>query len=166
MRRIFNGIAWIALAAVCPSLVSAQAPCLSGNCDSDQAAYDESGSCPDGSCGGGSLIERLRARCQRPGECVSQTYGNPDLFANYWAGPNCGGVSAQLYLAPQPVPAYVGHTFHTYQPLMPHEFLYPHKRTYHRYYDEGRGMNRTSVKWSKSIGYQMNNLAGYFSIAR
>ena len=56
-------------------------------------------------------------------------------------------LAAQLYVAPMPVPAHVGHTYFTYQPLMPHEFLYKHKRSYHRYYNEGRGFTRTSVRW-------------------
>ena len=55
----------------------------------------------------------------------------------------CGGVPAEMYLAPQPVPAYVGHTYFTYQPMMPHELLYQHHRTYYRHYDEGRGLTRT-----------------------
>jgi hypothetical protein len=40
----------------------------------------------------------------------------------------------------------------TYQPLMPHEFLYPHHRTYHRTYDEGRGLTRTGVHWYSPPG--------------
>ena len=162
MCRILNGVAWIALAA-CPSLAFAQEPCPSGACGGTEYV---DGGYVDGSGGGGSLIARLRARCQKPGECVEQHYGNPDLFYNFWAGPNCDGVSAQLYLSPRPVPSYVGHTVITYQPLMPHEFLYSHKRSYHRYYDEGRGMNRTSVKWSQSVPYRLSNIAGYFSLPR
>ena len=93
-------------------------------------------------------------------------YGEPDLFYNFWNGPNCGGVAAQLYIAPHPVPAYVGHTFYTYQPLMPHEMLYTHKRTYHRYYDEGRGLNRTRVVWHKSPGYMASNVVNHLLQAR
>ena len=80
-------------------------------------------------------------------ECRNYEYGRPDLFYNFNVGPNCGGVGAQMYLAPVPVPADVGHTVYTYQPFMPHEMLYKHKRTYHRYYNEGRGLTRTSVRW-------------------
>ena len=96
------------------------------------------GSCADGSCSN----HRGRAITCRPAD-----YGRPDLFHNYYVNPNCGGVGAQLYTAPGPVPQHVGHTYFTYQPLMPHEFLYQHKRSYHRYYDEGRGFTRTHVKW-------------------
>jgi hypothetical protein len=79
------------------------------------------------------------------GDCVYRYYGQHDLFANYFVGNNCGGYGAAMYISPLPVPPHVGHTFITYQPLMPHEFLYRHHRTYHRYYDGGMGLTRTSV---------------------
>ena len=79
--------------------------------------------------------------------CRQWQYGNPCLFYNYYVPPTCGGVGAQLYLAPRPVPALVGHTYYTYQPLMPHEMLYGHNRRYHRHYDNGRGLTRTSILW-------------------
>jgi hypothetical protein len=60
-------------------------------------------------------------------------------------------VGAELYLSPRPIPPHVGHTFITYQPLYPHEFLYTHHRTYHRYYNGGQGLNRTSVHYRASL---------------
>jgi len=84
------------------------------------------------------------------GDCQYRWYGQPDLFYNYYSPPNCGGVGAELYLSPRPVPAHVGHTYITYQPLMPHEFLYHHHRTYHRYYNGGQGLTRTHVKYGVS----------------
>lgn len=84
--------------------------------------------------------------------CRQPEYGNPDLFYNYFVPPNCGGVGANLYLSPGPVPPHVGHTYVTYQPFMPHEYLYSHHRTYHRYYDEGRGLTRTHVSWHHPPG--------------
>ncbi len=69
------------------------------------------------------------------------------LFQNYYAPSNPGGVSAPLYTAPVQVPPLVGHTYGTYEPLMPHEMLYRHNRTYYRYYDGGRGLTRTRVIW-------------------
>ena len=81
------------------------------------------------------------------GDCVYRYYGEHDLFANYFVGNNCGGYGAAMYVSPLPVPPHVGHTFITYQPLMPHEFLYRHHRTYHRYYDGGMGLTRTSVRY-------------------
>jgi hypothetical protein len=85
------------------------------------------------------------------GDCQYRYYGQPDLFYNYYQGNNCGGVGAELYLSPRPVPAHVGHTYITYQPLMPHEFLYAHHRTYHRYYNGGQGLTRTHVHYGTSI---------------
>ena len=80
--------------------------------------------------------------------CRPYAYGTPDLFYNFYVPPNCGGMGAELYIAPYPVPPLVGHTYYTYQPFMPHHYLYHHKRSYHRYYDEGRGMTRAHVKWT------------------
>ena len=70
----------------------------------------------------------------------------PDLFYNFYV-PNNLGSAAAAYPAPYPTPNIVGHTYYTYQPLMPHEFLYHHHRTYHQYYNGGMGLNRTSVHW-------------------
>jgi len=81
------------------------------------------------------------------GECLYRFYGQPDLFYNYYAWPSCTGLGAELYISPRPVPPLVGHTFITYQPLMPHEFMYTHHRTYHRYYNGGQGLNRTKVHY-------------------
>jgi len=73
--------------------------------------------------------------------------GRQDLFYNYYVPPGPeGGVPAQLYICPRPVPPHVGHTWYTYQPLMPHEYLYPHKRIYWRY-NPGSGMTQTKVRW-------------------
>jgi len=41
-------------------------------------------------------------------------------------------MGAQLYVSPRPVPPRVGHTWITYPPFMPHEFLYKHRRKYVR----------------------------------
>jgi hypothetical protein len=57
-----------------------------------------------------------------------------DLFYNYYVPEPCGvGAGAELYVSPRPTPPFVGHTYITYQPLLPHEFLYPHHRVYRRY---------------------------------
>jgi hypothetical protein len=85
------------------------------------------------------------------GDCQYRFYGQPDLFYNYYVPPTCGGMGAELYLSPRPVPAHVGHTYITYQPLMPHEFMHHHHRTYHRYYNGGQGLTRTHVKYGTSI---------------
>jgi hypothetical protein len=68
----------------------------------------------------------------------------PPLFANDYVGPP--GAPAQLYVSPRPAPPLVGHTWITYQALMPHELLYHHHRAYYRYYPNG-GYSVTRVKW-------------------
>jgi len=66
---------------------------------------------------------------------------------NYYVPPGgCGGPGAQLYVCPLPTPPWVGHTYVPYQPLMPHEFLYRHCRTYYRR-NPGSGWTRTWVQW-------------------
>lgn len=124
---------------------------------------DEGGvmACPDGACKP-PLGHRIRGRvancvagcCQKfctDGKGCSwyRPYtedSQPDLFYNFYV-PNPRGAAAAAYPAPYPTPSLVGHTYYTYQPLMPHEFLYRHYRTYHQYYNQGMGMNRTSVHW-------------------
>ena len=69
-----------------------------------------------------------------------------DLFANYYVGPQPSGQAAQMYISPRPVPASVGHTYTTYQPLMPHEYMYKHMRT-HYAYTPGAGWNRAKVRY-------------------
>lgn len=78
---------------------------------------------------------------------AGRAYGQPDLFYNYYTQGYSNRVNAQMYLAPQPVPPHVGHTFYTYQPFMPHEMLYKHVDRYHNYYDNGRGTNRTKAHY-------------------
>ena len=115
-----------------------------------------SADCANGNCGGGSRpVACGPAGCFHgiggvsAANCNYRQYGPHDLFRQYYAPNNCGGPVAALYPAPHAVPEMVGHTYYTYQPLYPHEFLYPHHRTYHRYYDDGRGLTRTSVKWMR-----------------
>ena len=76
---------------------------------------------------------------------------SPDLFYNYYVPPGpCGGVGAQLYVSPLPVPERVGHTWVTYQPLMPHEFLYKHRRTYCRRHEDAR-WTKVHVKYGHAL---------------
>ena len=77
-------------------------------------------------------------------------YGNPDLFYNFYTHGNYNLEQRQLYPAPRQIPPHVGSVYYTYQPLMPHEYMYTHQRRYHRYYDNGRGLNRTKVSWTHS----------------
>jgi hypothetical protein len=70
----------------------------------------------------------------------------PGLFQNYYVPPYAGGVGAQLYISPRPVPPHVGWTYITYQGLMPHEFLYKHHRSYWTQRADG-GWTRTHISW-------------------
>lgn len=71
----------------------------------------------------------------------------PDLFYNYYVQDPVYGIPAEMYTAPITTPPHTGYTYHTYPPLYPHEFLYRHHRTYYHYYNGGKGLNRTKVKW-------------------
>ncbi|HEV2972265.1 MAG TPA: hypothetical protein VGY55_19985 [Pirellulales bacterium] len=75
----------------------------------------------------------------------------PDLFYNYYVAPvtcGCAGaMGAQLYVSPRPVPPLVGHTYITYQPLLPQEFLYPHKRVYYTPNGPYAPVTKTHVWW-------------------
>jgi hypothetical protein len=90
-----------------------------------------------------------------------------DLFYNYYAQPGpYNGAAAGMYISPRPVPAHVGHTYVTYQPYLPHEFLYAHKRAYYTH-NPGAGWRRTNVrygtcglrwdKWSTDMHFPMSN---------
>ncbi len=90
----------------------------------------------------------------------------PDVFYNVYA-PNNFGAAAAAYPAPYPTPNLVGHTYYTYQPLMPHEFLYHHHRTYHQYYNGGMGLNRTSVHWyGTPVRTAAHNVIKYLQLPR
>ncbi len=70
-----------------------------------------------------------------------------DLFYNYNVPPaGYGSVGAKMYPCPRPTPPLVGHTYVTYQPLMPQEFLYHHHRVYKTKHDDAP-KTRTSVRW-------------------
>lgn len=87
-----------------------------------------------------------------------------DLFANYQVGPNPSGTAAQMYVSPLPVPAQVGHTYTTYQPLMPHEYLNKHTRSHYGYV-KGSGWTRSKVRYrTRGLRIQdwMHNLSSGF----
>jgi hypothetical protein len=70
-----------------------------------------------------------------------------DLFYSYYVPPaGANGVGAELYLCPRPTPPMVGHTYITYQPLAPHEFLYRHSRTYKTPHEDAP-TTTTRVHW-------------------
>ena len=93
------------------------------------------------------------------------------LFSQYYTQPGASSANAQMYVAPQPVPANVGQSYYTYQPLMPHEMLYRHSRNYYNWtagsdafyhsgcrYPCGGALNKTTVHWQAN-GYRVGNLA-------
>ena len=90
------------------------------------------------------------AEVAAPVQPAPQPSGRPDLFYTYYVPGGPGGVPAAMYLAPRPVPPLVGHTYFTYQPLMPHEYMYQHQRRYYRYYDCGTGLTRTRVRYMRT----------------
>ncbi|RMF43925.1 MAG: hypothetical protein D6753_03870 [Planctomycetota bacterium] len=82
------------------------------------------------------------AKAQEP------AFYNPPAFGNYYTDGSGNQTVAPLYVSPLPVPQWVGHTYITYQPFYPHEFTHRHGHRYHNYYDNGRGLNRTAVRYS------------------
>ena len=119
--------------------------------------------CPPGSAGAGSHLGLKHHALN----CRNLQYGSPELFYNYYVPGTCGGVPAQMYLAPRPVPPMVGHTYYTYQPFMPHELLYQHHRRYYRYYDGGRGFTRTHISWYRPpLRNGLDSVYNHFRIAR
>ena len=81
--------------------------------------------------------------------CRSQQGYAPDLFYDFYVDPECGATSrAGMYPVPYLIPAINGRTYYTYQPFLPHEYMYRHKRSYHRRYNYNRGLNRTRVSYS------------------
>ena len=146
-RWIIAATAFVVIGSGLIEQNQAQAQC--SNCDK----------CANACRSSNSWLDRLRcntcrqsrglfgSNCKDGQGCREKQYGQPDLFYNYYVAPGCGYQPAQMYISPGPVPAVVGHTYVTYQPFMPHEWMYPHERTYHRYYDDGRGLTRTKVSW-------------------
>ncbi len=96
-----------------------------------------------------ALIAALALGCMAGLLAPSQAEAaHPDIFYNQYVGPSPygGGVPAQLYVSPRPSPPYVGHTWITYPPLSPHEFMYKHCRKYHKYY-RGGGYTESCVRY-------------------
>ena len=90
----------------------------------------------------------------------------PDIFYNHYV-PGNGGNPAAIYPAPHPTPARVGHTYYTYQPFMPSEWMYQHHRTYHQHYNAGMGLNRTKVTWyAPPVQTLLSGVRRHFRLAR
>ena len=100
--------------------------------------------------------------------CNAQQYElAPRLFANQYTQGYSNQAAAQMYVAPVPVPQWVGHTYYTYQPLYPHQMMYSHNNRYHSYYDNGRGLTRTGVHYyAPPVRTAVGGMFKNFSIAR
>lgn len=79
-----------------------------------------------------------------------------DLFYNYQVGPNPSGTAAGMYISPGPIPANVGHTYTTYQPLMPHEMMHKHTRS-HYAHAPGSGWSRSKVRY-RTYGLNLQHI--------
>ncbi len=79
-----------------------------------------------------------------------------DLFGNYYEGPQPSGTAAQMYVSPLPVPPHVGHTYTTYQPLMPHEYLHRHTRSHYAHHP-GAGWTRSKVRY-RTFGLRLQDI--------
>jgi hypothetical protein len=80
-------------------------------------------------------------------EDMDYSYSHMSPPGNYYVHPDgYQSVGAQLYLCPRPAPPLVGHTYITYPPLAPHEFLYHHHRVYWTNHADAPP-TRTSVHW-------------------
>ncbi len=92
----------------------------------------------------------------------SQAQRPNNLFSQYYTPSGASQVHAAMYPAPHPVPHHVGSSYYTYQPLMPHELMYAHGRTYYNYHTtpasyycnqcggnprSGYGITKTTVRW-------------------
>jgi hypothetical protein len=93
-----------------------------------------------GFCQSAAAGERDPIRYQQP----------QDIFYNYYVG-GAGAVPAAMYVAPRPVPPYVGWTYYTYPPFYPHELMYHHHRAWYTYHP-GAGWTRTKVYYHGSGG--------------
>lgn len=84
----------------------------------------------------------------------------PQLFTNHYTQGYMNQATAEMYVAPVPAPQWAGHTYYTYQPLYPHEMMYRHRERYHSYYDNGRGLNSTRIRYSPSISGMISSKMG------
>lgn len=94
---------------------------------------------------------------------VSAQFGSGNspnnLFSQYYTQPGASLTQAGMYPAPHWVPSYVGHSYNTYQPLMPHEMMYQHSRNYYNYYNTGGyyggadALNKTTVRWQSGSNH-------------
>jgi hypothetical protein len=95
---------------------------------------------------GAALVSAPTAAAYGPWTRSISYQDKQDLFYNYYEGPDPSGTAAQMYVSPRPVPVHVGHTYTTYQPLMPHEMMYRHTRSHYAHVP-GAGWSRAKVRY-------------------
>jgi hypothetical protein len=103
-----------------------------------------------------------------------------NLFQQYYTQPGASSATAAMYPAPHPVPYKVGHTYYTYQPLMPHEMMWQHRRNYYNFYagsdafyqdpctgqSGGGALNKTTVVWQSGTNHMGPLPASIVPLAR
>lgn len=75
-----------------------------------------------------------------------------DMFSQYATAKAPGEISAGIYSALHYSHALAAQSYYTYQPLMLHEMIYAHSRTYINYDGTNQcvhpdSLNKTSVRW-------------------
>lgn len=113
------------------------------------------------------------------GHDYQYTHNWPDVGYNYYGHPGTGVETSSMYPAPHPTPAIAGHTMYTYQPLMPHEHMYAHKRTYYtpyagadsfyrdpycNAYQPGMAYNKTTVNWQSGNNHFAPSMFGHYAL--
>ncbi|MEM7312833.1 MAG: hypothetical protein AAF497_06750 [Planctomycetota bacterium] len=156
MARVYQGLLSFAAVVLMSAVAMAQCQdCQTGGCST--------GGCPG--VGGGGIGGCLTGNCS-PWNRPYTEESSPDVFYNFYQ-PGNGGSPAGAFPAPYPTPHRVGHQYTTYQPFMPNEWLYQHYRTYHQPYNNGTGLNRTTVHWyGTPLRTDLLTLRKFFSKAR
>lgn len=70
----------------------------------------------------------------------------PLTYNHYQPEADMGTIPARLYLAPRPVPPWVGRVYIAYPPMAPHHWMHLHERRYVRTHPDG-GMTTTTIYW-------------------
>ncbi len=116
-----------------------------------------------------ACVAALAAATSSVNSAGAQEHGGvgPHMFANQYTQGYANQATAKMYISPVPVPERVGHTYHTYEPLYPHEMTYWHTHRYHSYYDGNRGLNRTRVHYySPPVRTFVSGVHNFLSIPR
>jgi hypothetical protein len=106
------------------------------------------GGCRHGCKGGRGCGKGQRAYARGMRHDPNRTPGaTQPLFQQQYTQGYANQIPAQMYVAPYPVPASVGHTYITYQAFEPSQFMYRHKRKYVRNHGPSGGSTTTRIYW-------------------